>query len=675
MVGIQSAILLTSLSKSRQAWTHSVFTPYNASSETHSDLPQKEAEARTSLARLADCTLVIGPHIFPETTFYHAPAASSAHAPAPLVFSFRDNPDARWLFPSLAIVEPTTMEAPYEVLVSFRLPSDLRTDQPLIMNMMLVDEALWQVLQVWTANSSNNTMTTITAVNAQLTSLPTANIPLDYFLPCELPATLLDDPEVQTYISTLLDGPSHSGDASVPTPPPASTTDVSNFPGPKTPSSRAIKKSAETLGDGKKTSKKTKNYNEGPDTPSPRKSQPKGGNGSHGGGSNKRSPSGSYNNNPGGTKKCQYCGCKTTPMWRRGPAGPGTLCNACGVKWKHGKILQGVTSEDMSQRVAEQARAEAGQTSSITLTTETKPKLSAAATTPTLASGSKGRATGRPTTPKSTSRKTSTSEGGAAASSSITSGNTTGTPGKRRNPSKRSSASESDDPVVVVLHSGSVAAAASGTSQGGPPSEPTTTESKSKSTAKATKKRRVSSVGRSLDSSSRGSPTEPGKKKAMPDQSKSRNPLTSPSPSSGPSHHPLLPLAQVQFGPSNATFSAPNCQLTLHPDRMDLWLAQGKGSETTVSLYKETIDDISFARVIQGADGSFREVGPNDPGSTSGPMCLCLQAMTSSYLIRFGKELLNPDRNQSNIVLYLAPNPSFTTLEALETYVQTSIDN
>lgn len=28
-------------------------------------------------------------------------------------------------------------------------------------------------------------------------------------------------------------------------------------------------------------------------------------------------------------------------MWRRGPGGAGTLCNACGVKWKHGKILQG----------------------------------------------------------------------------------------------------------------------------------------------------------------------------------------------------------------------------------------------------------------------------------------------------------------------------------------------
>lgn len=32
-------------------------------------------------------------------------------------------------------------------------------------------------------------------------------------------------------------------------------------------------------------------------------------------------------------------------MWRRGPQGAGTLCNACGVKWKHGKILNGNDTE------------------------------------------------------------------------------------------------------------------------------------------------------------------------------------------------------------------------------------------------------------------------------------------------------------------------------------------
>lgn len=30
---------------------------------------------------------------------------------------------------------------------------------------------------------------------------------------------------------------------------------------------------------------------------------------------------------------CDFCGASDTPMWRRGPQGKGTLCNACGVKW------------------------------------------------------------------------------------------------------------------------------------------------------------------------------------------------------------------------------------------------------------------------------------------------------------------------------------------------------
>ncbi|KAF1800167.1 hypothetical protein V8B55DRAFT_1580227 [Mucor lusitanicus] len=44
-------------------------------------------------------------------------------------------------------------------------------------------------------------------------------------------------------------------------------------------------------------------------------------------------------NSTNSDKECSYCARKTTPMWRRGPAGPGTLCNACGINWSHGKIL------------------------------------------------------------------------------------------------------------------------------------------------------------------------------------------------------------------------------------------------------------------------------------------------------------------------------------------------
>lgn len=31
-------------------------------------------------------------------------------------------------------------------------------------------------------------------------------------------------------------------------------------------------------------------------------------------------------------KKCTWCSVQTTPLWRMGPSGAGTLCNACGIR-------------------------------------------------------------------------------------------------------------------------------------------------------------------------------------------------------------------------------------------------------------------------------------------------------------------------------------------------------
>jgi len=36
---------------------------------------------------------------------------------------------------------------------------------------------------------------------------------------------------------------------------------------------------------------------------------------------------------PRSVRLCEFCNTSDTPMWRRGPSGKGTLCNACGVKW------------------------------------------------------------------------------------------------------------------------------------------------------------------------------------------------------------------------------------------------------------------------------------------------------------------------------------------------------
>ncbi|XP_057471762.1 GATA transcription factor 8-like [Actinidia eriantha] len=46
------------------------------------------------------------------------------------------------------------------------------------------------------------------------------------------------------------------------------------------------------------------------------------------------------NQNPPSTvRKCMHCEITKTPQWRAGPMGPKTLCNACGVRYKSGRLF------------------------------------------------------------------------------------------------------------------------------------------------------------------------------------------------------------------------------------------------------------------------------------------------------------------------------------------------
>ncbi|KAL2512354.1 GATA transcription factor 5 [Abeliophyllum distichum] len=38
-------------------------------------------------------------------------------------------------------------------------------------------------------------------------------------------------------------------------------------------------------------------------------------------------------------RRCTHCHVQKTPQWRAGPFGPKTLCNACGVRYKSGRLL------------------------------------------------------------------------------------------------------------------------------------------------------------------------------------------------------------------------------------------------------------------------------------------------------------------------------------------------
>lgn len=51
-------------------------------------------------------------------------------------------------------------------------------------------------------------------------------------------------------------------------------------------------------------------------------------------------------------RRCLNCFCSSTPMWRRGPDGAASLCNACGVKWKSGKlVMDQATIEENSRKI------------------------------------------------------------------------------------------------------------------------------------------------------------------------------------------------------------------------------------------------------------------------------------------------------------------------------------
>lgn len=47
----------------------------------------------------------------------------------------------------------------------------------------------------------------------------------------------------------------------------------------------------------------------------------------------------SYSSEQYPLRKCMHCEVTKTPQWRLGPMGPKTLCNACGVRYKSGRLF------------------------------------------------------------------------------------------------------------------------------------------------------------------------------------------------------------------------------------------------------------------------------------------------------------------------------------------------
>ncbi|XVE52041.1 hypothetical protein DITRI_Ditri02bG0088600 [Diplodiscus trichospermus] len=54
-------------------------------------------------------------------------------------------------------------------------------------------------------------------------------------------------------------------------------------------------------------------------------------------GQKKKESTNANSESPG--RKCLHCAAEKTPQWRTGPMGPKTLCNACGVRYKSGRLV------------------------------------------------------------------------------------------------------------------------------------------------------------------------------------------------------------------------------------------------------------------------------------------------------------------------------------------------
>ncbi|KAM7470596.1 hypothetical protein LguiA_008779 [Lonicera macranthoides] len=75
---------------------------------------------------------------------------------------------------------------------------------------------------------------------------------------------------------------------------------------------------------------------------------------------------------------CRHCGIssKSTPMMRRGPDGPRTLCNACGLKWANKGVLRDLSKvptmgiQDPNAKITEQSDGEANDSDAVTVTVD-----------------------------------------------------------------------------------------------------------------------------------------------------------------------------------------------------------------------------------------------------------------------------------------------------------------
>ncbi|KAF9544020.1 hypothetical protein EC957_000289 [Mortierella hygrophila] len=359
-------------------------------------------------------------------------------------------------------------------------------------------------------------------------------------------------------------------------------------------------------------------------------------------------------------KRCGYCNCTTTPMWRRGPNGPSTLCNACGVKWKHGKIMQDVT--------------ESQPTPTSGLGSSTTPSAPRSSNSSKSSKESQENGYSRQAEGKKSVNKANHSGG----SNSSIKTNHDAACGESSSPQDKAKVKDvrnggrrgSDADKIVPVKKRHLATSVS-PPIGGPRMVPIhelddllrpasnnlpvnlrkhgydddgDDDDAYGSLGNKRIRQKKNGVGRSHqdgDSHSTSGSTRSAERDVLsPHQSPSsaddglslyatKNLYTN-NTATFPLHFPTI---SIGFGPNNAYYTYPNCAVILFENHFQIKLIQG-GERTEIDVWKEGIEGTEF-QVVDVGDGESMIV---------------MKALLRQYLTRFDKELLNPDRNESLII-------------------------
>ncbi|KAJ2772783.1 hypothetical protein IWQ57_001615 [Coemansia nantahalensis] len=333
--------LVHSLLRSRLAWLTDAFAALDAEC---AELPRHA---------LGAAELQIGPHLFAGTTFYRVGAAPAAEAPArcsqaQLAFEFGDNSGSLfWLPPDLGIEDPPGGDghpvrafffATPRLPLADRRPRAIRREQPhyyiaqrtlvrVGIAMRGVERALAEALRDYARQPHATVWRDYRQAVCQ--SRPTAKYWFQFF-PGQHQQALLKTVRLPPA------GPGAKAPRARPERPAAQQTPTARpAPPPRTPPAPVVSgggKGGYNVSVAAALLRKRRRLGQAPDVDSDADSDS--------GNSDSAPPDspGADAASPARGRSCSACGCGETPIWRRGPAGAGTLCNACGVKWKLGKL-------------------------------------------------------------------------------------------------------------------------------------------------------------------------------------------------------------------------------------------------------------------------------------------------------------------------------------------------